>query len=131
MIGKLPDTLADRSVAIQLRRRLSSEQVTSFRHDRVAFLKVITSKASRWAADHAAAIAAADPELPPSIFNRDADNWFPLFSIAAVAGGEWPERVKKAALAQSGTAKDDGLRQSFSPIFATLSASRTGSLVTT
>ena len=35
MIGTLPDTLADRSVAIDLKRRLKTDKVQSFRINRV------------------------------------------------------------------------------------------------
>jgi hypothetical protein len=37
-----------------------------------------------------------DRALPPELFNRLADNWRPLFSVAALAGGKWPDRVKAA-----------------------------------
>jgi hypothetical protein len=39
--------------------------------------------------------------------NRDADNWRPLFTIAELAGGGWPERVRRAALAQTGASDDE------------------------
>jgi hypothetical protein len=31
--------------------------------------------------------------LPPGVFNRLADNWRPLFAIAEIAGGDWPQRA--------------------------------------
>ena len=34
----------------------------------------------------------------PGIYNRNADNWRPLFQIADVAGGDWPQRARAAAL---------------------------------
>lgn len=37
----------------------------------------------------------ASPELP-GLYNRRADNWRPLFALAEVIGGEWPDKVKKA-----------------------------------
>ena len=33
----------------------------------------------------------------PGLFNRDADNWRPLFAIADEAGGEWPTLARTAA----------------------------------
>ena len=36
--------------------------------------------------------------LPEAIINRAGDNWVPLFTIANVVGGEWPRRVRAAAL---------------------------------
>ena len=54
IIGNLPDTLADRSVTVDLKRRLPSETVESFRFDRVAHLDVLARQAARWAPDNAA-----------------------------------------------------------------------------
>ena len=45
--------------------------------------------------------------MPPGIFNRKADNWRPLLSIADIAGGEWPARARTAAAALSGSDADD------------------------
>jgi putative DNA primase/helicase len=106
LIGKLPDTLHDRSVVIDLKRRLPSEEVKSFRPDRVDHLNVLARQISRWAQDHAATVAASDPEMPAGIYNREADNWRPLLAVANAAGGEWPVRARKA-IAESHAAEDD------------------------
>ena len=98
IIGNLPDTLADRSVTVDLKRRMPSEKVASFRFDRVGHLDVLARQAARWAQDHAGTISAADPEMP-GIHNREADNWAPLLAIADAAGGAWPERSRAAAAA--------------------------------
>jgi hypothetical protein len=42
-------------------------------------------------------VKSAKPRFP-EVYNRIADNWRVLKRIATVAGGEWPERVDKAAL---------------------------------
>jgi len=101
LIGKLPDTIHDRAVSGELKRKLPSETKTikSFRPDRADHLDVLARKQARWAKDHADSIAARDPEMPPGIINRAADNWRPLLAIADEAGGEWPERVRAAVLA--------------------------------
>jgi putative DNA primase/helicase len=98
LIGKLPATLHDRSApVIDLKRRLASEKVESFRLDRTAHLNELARKAARWAADNAEQIRDADPALPAGLFNRDGDNWRPLLAIAEAAGGKWPERAREAA----------------------------------
>ena len=97
LIGTLPDTLHDRSVVINLKRRLRSEKIDPFRPDRVAHLDVLARQVARWAKDHAERIADADPAMPNDIINREADNWRPLLAIADEAGGEWPQRARKAA----------------------------------
>lgn len=108
VIGNLPDTLADRSVTIDLKRRLASERVELLRLDRTSHLDVLARRAARWAADNAVQIAAADPEMPAGIHSREADNWRPLIAIATAAGGEWLERAKAAALsAHAATGGDE------------------------
>src|SRR5262249_30551145 len=51
MIGRLPDTLNDRSVIINLRRRKPTEMVKSFRRDRADHLHVLARKMARFAQD--------------------------------------------------------------------------------
>jgi hypothetical protein len=97
LIGKLPATVQDRSVTIDLKRRLKTEKVTSFRSDRTSHLDVLARKAARWAADNADRVKDADPEMAAGLFNRDADNWRPLLALAAVAAGDWPERARQIA----------------------------------
>lgn len=97
LIGHLPDTLHDRAVSIELKRALRSEKVEPYRPDRADHLDALARKATRWAKDHAEHIAAADPRMPDGVVNREADNWRPLLAIAAEAGGQWPERARKAA----------------------------------
>jgi class 3 adenylate cyclase len=98
MIGRLPDTLNDRSVVINLRRRKPTEKVKSFRRDRAGDLNVLARKMARWAHDHTAALTAADPDMG-ELMNRVADNWRPLFAIAEAAGGPWPKMVREIATA--------------------------------
>jgi putative DNA primase/helicase len=107
LIGKLPGTLADRSVPIALRRRRPDEAVTSFRFDRTADLDELASKAARWAADNTDRIRSSDPDMPVQMFNRAADNWRPLLAIADAAGAEWSVRARRAAQKSVGAAAGD------------------------
>jgi hypothetical protein len=97
-IGNLPPTLADRSVTIELRRRRSDEKIEEFRFDRTAHLDELARQAARWAWDNFAIVKGADPNMPPGIHNRTADNWRPLLAIADAAGQGWPERARRAAV---------------------------------
>ena len=99
MIGRLPDTLEDRSVSIALRRRRPTEKVQQFRSDRVQDLKQLARKIARWCDDNQQSLAASDPDTG-TLANRPADNWRPLLSIADLAGGRWPEHAR--AVAESG-----------------------------
>ena len=106
MIGRLPDTLEDRSIPVQLRRRRPDETITPFRADRADDLAILARKAARWAADHIIDLAGVDPTIPPAINNRAADNWRPLLAVADAAGGEWPthaRRIAETVVAGAGT----------------------------
>jgi putative DNA primase/helicase len=107
LIGKLPATLADRSVPIELRRRRSDEPIEPFRFDRIERLDQLARKTARWAADNGDRIRGADPDMPAGIFNRAADNWRPLLAIADAAGGEWPARARRAIQRTGAAAGDD------------------------
>jgi len=111
LIGVLPDTLHDRAVTVDLKRRLRSENVEPFRPDRADHLDELARKAARWANDTAERIGGMDPAMPAGIVNRAADNWRPLLAIADAAGGEWPQRAREAAVdARAATEDDDGSR---------------------
>ncbi|MEI6987449.1 MAG: DUF3631 domain-containing protein, partial [Rhodospirillaceae bacterium] len=97
MIGRLPDTLEDRSIPVRLRRRLPEETITAFRVDRTPDLDLLARKVARWAADNFDTLRGSDPAIPSAINNRAADNWRPLLSIADAAGGEWPDCARRIA----------------------------------
>ena len=109
MIGRLPGTLHDRSIHIQLRRRKPSEMVESFRADRAPELKLLARKAARWADDHTVALQAAEPDMG-DLVNRAADNWRPLFAIADAIGGEWPARIRAIAAGAEAKKEDQSVR---------------------
>jgi Protein of unknown function (DUF3631) len=110
LIGTLPPTLADRSIAVELSRRRPNEPVESFRPDRVGHLDGLARQAARWARDNAVAVAAADPEMPEEVTNRARDNWRVLKAIAAAAGGNWPDHIDEAAKAAQARVEDEASR---------------------
>jgi hypothetical protein len=131
LIGKLPDTLHDRSVVVDLKRRLPSETISPFRTDRVGQLDALARQAARWCRDHADEVANADPSMPAGIYNREADNWHPLLAIAEAAGGHWPERARQALEQSHKSAEDDSrlspLLGDIKAIFAEKEKDRLGS----
>lgn len=97
LIGELPDTLADRSIEIRMRRRSPDEEVERLRRDRLDELDPIRRRAWTWAREHEEALRAVEPDLPSELQDRARDNWRPLASVAEVAGGEWSTRARRAA----------------------------------
>ncbi len=107
LIGKLPDTLADRAIEVCMRRRTAGEQVTRLRQDRIEpACAEARQQAARWAVDHLQALRDADPPVPVSLHDRAADCWRSLLAVADQAGGEWPTRARAAAMALSGATQD-------------------------
>jgi putative DNA primase/helicase len=95
-IGALPGTLHDRSIFIPLAKAEPGQVTARFDDHRTDLEKDLCRQLARWAADNFAVLQSCDPPLPPTAFNRLADNWRPLFAVAQVAGGDWPERAKEA-----------------------------------
>ena len=61
----------------------------------------------RFVADHALAIPASQPQLPPAPNDRAADIWEPLLALADLAGGPWPDLARQAAIALSASAPEN------------------------
>lgn len=102
-IGKLPNTIEDRSIVVQLRRKTANEAVARFRHDRVeAEALPLRRQLRRWADDHAADVARLDPDDLDQLHDRASDNWRPLRMLAVALGDDWPTRADASALALSG-----------------------------
>lgn len=106
-LGKLHDTIRSRSIVIELRRKLPTETTDSFRADRTQHLAVLARQCVRWCADYAETLKTSDPELPPGLFNREADNWRPLIALAEAAGKDWPRLAREAALGLMQDADDE------------------------
>ena len=106
-IGSLPGTLHDRSIEIRLRRAKPGEVRQRFDARRTQRERELCQKLARFCADRREELGSCDPILPPGAYNRVADNWRPLFAIAEVAGGDWPQRAANAfAKLQSGKDAD-------------------------
>jgi Protein of unknown function (DUF3631) len=105
-IGGLADTLADRSVRADLKRRRPSEAIAPLRIGRMEHLHTLRRRITRWIADHEEHIAEREPEMP-SIIDREADNWHVLLAIADEAGEKWSQRARKAAEAAHVAGADD------------------------
>jgi len=107
LIGKLPDTLADRSITIRLNRRRRDETIERQRLDRMEGFVALAQQTARWAADNMDALREADPEVPAELHDRAADNWRPLLAVADHSCGQWPEWARQAARLLSDVEDED------------------------
>jgi hypothetical protein len=113
-IGKsLPDTVADRSIPIELKRKTNREQVTKFRWKKVtAESEPLRTRIEAWAEYNEVAVAQGiedEPLLPDALSDRAADGWEPLVVIADLAGESWGNRARNAATTLM-KVEDDGSR---------------------
>lgn len=99
-IGALPGTIADRTIAIRLLRRVREERVERFRR-RLAAPEghELRDRLADWLEPQLEELERAEPVLPDALDDRAQDCWEPLFAIADLAGGAWPARTRLAALA--------------------------------
>ena len=108
-LDDLPDTIMTRSVVIRMRRRAPHERVEPYRrrlhahegHDLRDRLDEELSRRER-------ELAEAWPEMPPGVEDRAADVWEALLAVADLAGGEWPERARVAAVADVAGSRQGG-----------------------
>jgi Protein of unknown function (DUF3631) len=107
-IGRLPRTVDDRSIRIRLKRKTAGETVVKFRRREAReFLSPIRDRLAAWVEANREQIGRTYPELPNGLNDRAEDNWEPLIAIADVAGGDWPQRARAAALALSSDSYDE------------------------
>ena len=113
-LGKLSPTVRSRSIRIRM-------QPAPAGHERVSLSQHAQEIAAlrEWAgpqlAAHAETIAQAlergpRSALPEDMYNRDADVWSPMFAIAELIGGPWPEDCR-AALARRRAPRNDDVTQ--------------------
>jgi putative DNA primase/helicase len=101
-IGSLPETIMDRAIILELRRKLPSESVGRLRHVAPDLFPTLARKLARFAQDNEHRMRVARPQLPDALNDRAQDNWEPLLAIADLAGDHWPETARKAAIKISG-----------------------------
>ena len=107
-IGALPDTVADRSIRISLKRRAAHETVERFRQrDAVRNAPPLCARLVVWKRSGVEALGGAAPDLPADLSDRAADVWEPLIAIADLAGDDWSGRARRVATALSGTVSVD------------------------
>jgi hypothetical protein len=125
--GRIPDDLEQRSIVIELQRRLPGETLDVLREDRADDLRNLARMCCRWADDYADEVADIEPDMG-SLINRTADNWRPLFAIADLIGLDWPARIRDAAYALIGTEPDSDDSVLLADIKATYEAKGTDRL---
>ena len=88
MIKQPQDTIVDRSIAIPLQRKLTTDVVKKFSRNKPAPLifEEMRAKISRFVDDNLEDIKTADPKPPTTASDRHNENWAVLLVIASVCG---------------------------------------------
>ena len=98
----VPDTTEDRCIRITMLRRGRGEKCEQLRSRALDVMaQPLRRQLVRWAADHAEQLAAARPRVPKALDDRAVDSWEPLFAVASVVGGRWPELAETLAVTYS------------------------------
>jgi hypothetical protein len=104
LIGKLPDTLMDRSIVVLMRRHLKTEKVKRLRRRIVTDEAAGITKVIRaWVRAHKQEIAQAYLKQNAEFLrDRETEIWEPLFAVAAIACPERLEELRQIAIRLSG-----------------------------
>jgi Protein of unknown function (DUF3631) len=94
-LGRLPRTLDSRSIKIRLDSARPDAGLSSLEDGTARELVDCRRHFGAWA--NTLREPLPKPTLPAVLRNRSADNWRPLFAIAALAADDWPERIRQAA----------------------------------
>lgn len=110
-IGKLPNTVKDRSIGIVLKRRRRDEDIARWRErDGFAEAAPLHKALAAWTAAAMPMLREARPRIPQALNDRLADVWEPLLAISDLAGDTWPARARDAAVALASDTQDDDIR---------------------
>jgi putative DNA primase/helicase len=107
-IGKLPETLEDRSIEIRLERRTRRETIAKLRRQQKASIRELRPRCLRWATDNMVALTNAEPTIPSSLDHNDRAAEFlePLFAIADALGPVVRNMLDEAGARLFGVAAD-------------------------
>jgi len=110
-IGRMPETIEDRAVVVIMKRRREEEAVRPYRLRRDGpWLYKLRDRLSQWADTVRDRAGEIFPDMP--VDDRAADVWEPLISVADLAGGEWPQLARAAAVALVDSAAEDDTARS-------------------
>jgi len=98
-LGILPSTLMSRSIVIKMGRRKPGQAIERYLPRMHAPLGAAIGEAlGEWVQSVSLDLASSWPELPEGVEDRSAEIWEPLLAVADAAGGDWPERARKACV---------------------------------
>ncbi len=102
-IGELgSNSLESRAIIIRMRRAKPNDRTDKITGSTEKELQQLSDRLQAWLKKYRPQFKDAEPDMPKSFCGRVADKWRILLAIAEHAGGTWPERARRAALALTG-----------------------------
>jgi hypothetical protein len=100
-IGKLPETVSSRSIAIEMRRKTDAEEVKPLRQrEKEILAQPIRARLQRWKVRGVVSkLEKIRPAVIDSLGDRQNDICEPLLAIGEAAGAAWLRRVTSALVA--------------------------------
>jgi uncharacterized protein DUF3631 len=98
-IGRLPDTIVDRSISILIHRKLKTQPCQKYRRQDRDKAKPLHDTLEAWSKDAGLVktLRESQPQMPEFMSDRQEDIWEPLLAIADAIGGDVPEQARQAA----------------------------------
>jgi Protein of unknown function (DUF3631) len=102
VVGIRPDlsrAFETRTIPIEMQRALPDAQLEVFEWKKKMAddLEALRNRIAEWAKQNLTQIETTEPKRPDGIIGRKAEIWVPLLTVAEVAGGLWPKRLREAA----------------------------------
>jgi len=104
-IGKLPDTIVDRSIPILIHRRLKTQSCHKYRRKNRAGARPLHDALEAWS--KTVDLRTSQPQMPDFMSDRQEDIWEPLLTIADAIGGDVPKLAREAADVLCNNGDDD------------------------
>lgn len=112
-IGAPPETIYDRSIIVNLRRKTPDEPVKRFRRKLVADrAKDLEARIAEWAETVPEMTNDNSPKMPTGISDRQEDIWEPLIYIADMFGDTWADCARQACEQMTTLQKEDAAEDS-------------------
>lgn len=96
----IPETIADRSIMIEMRRKLPHESISEYESDEVELtFGEIRGRLDKWVQENRHLFRPTQPDFPRELNSRARDVWKPILKIAENIDEEWRMRLFSAAAA--------------------------------
>ncbi len=106
-IGAFPETVQDRSIVINMRRKSTKIVTERVRDIDPAMLEKLKHDLEQWGNKVVNTLSKVQPTMPKGLSDRKQDCWEPLLAIAELLGEDIAQQAREAAILISGKDRDE------------------------